>query len=111
MSIILLRLHRHRRETECARSGAARKPLFLTLALTLILSGALIQPQPAHADDYVPGTTLYLLDNQGATDVTFTYSPQDGTVVSATGFLVSVTLNYTEGHLYDLHGNVIGYIF
>ena len=111
MSIVLIRLHRHIRATERARRGAARKPLFLALALALILSGALFQPQPARADDYVPGTTLYLLDNQGATDVTFTYSPQDGTVISATGVSVSVTLNYTEGHLYDLHGNVIGYIF
>ena len=111
MSPIIIRLHRYTRAMARDQRPATRTSLFLSLALVLIISGMLIQPQRACADDYVPGTTLYLMENQGASDVTFTYSSQDGTVISATGNYVAVTLDYTTGHLYDRHGNIVGYIF
>lgn len=111
MSTVLIRLHCNLRARERARRNAMRKPFLLSLALALLIGGMFVQPQCVRADDYVPGTTLYLVDNQGASDVTFTYSPQDGTVISMTGAVVPVTLDYMSGHMYDLNGNLIGFIF
>ena len=78
-------------------------------AAALVVGSLPLSALSARADDYVPGTSIYVIDANGATDVTATYSETDHAILY-NGTLIPVVLDYQGGHVTDLQGNAIGFV-
>jgi hypothetical protein len=95
----------HRRSP--ARGRRRLRCVLTVLGLGLLFCGA---PHCASAD-IPPGDIVYLYTSGGSVDVTSTYynvNSQDYLVLN--GNSIAVALGYEDGHVYDLVGNIIGFI-
>ncbi len=97
-----------RRRLFCAGGGL---PLLWVLGSASIAGVASCSPGPGYAATYTAAVSIYLYDSAGnPVNMTGIDSYQQGHVYDAYGNLVGSVPDEAAGTIYNLQGNVIGYI-